>query len=90
MFGKSLIFVQIYTRKATNSGDKTEYHEKCHTLKGGFSKYPSFLIDSWASNHVVSSKQSLFTLKFTGGPIIHMGDDTQIQFEGKGISNLLC
>ena len=38
-------------------GDKTEYHERWHALKAGFYKSQAFLIDSGASNHMVSSKE---------------------------------
>ena len=60
-------------------GGKTEYHEICHALKVEFSKYHAFLIDLGASNHMVSYKESLFSINLTYGPSIHMGDDTQIQ-----------
>ena len=33
---------------------------------------------------MVSSKESFSSLQLTNGPSIHMGDDTQIQYEGKG------
>ena len=38
--------------------DKTEYHERWHALKAGFSKSQAFLIDSGASNHMVAYKES--------------------------------
>ena len=59
-------------------GDKTEYHERWHALKARFSKYQAFLIDSGASNHMVSYKESFSWLNITDGPNIHMGDDTDI------------
>ena len=71
------------TRKA-NCGEKIEDHERCHALKDGFSKSHAFLIESGASNHMVASKESFSSLKIIDGPSIHMGDDTQIQAEGKG------
>ena len=67
-----------------DSGDKTEDHERCHALKAGFSKSHAFLIDSRASNHMVASKELMSSLQTTNGLSIHMGDDTQIQAEGKG------
>ena len=66
-------------------GDKTEDHdERFHALKASFSKSRAFLIDSRASNHMVASKESFSSLQLIDGPSIHMGDDTQIQAEGKG------
>ena len=53
-------------------------------MKVGFSKSHAFLIDSRSSNHMVASKESFSSLKLTDGLIIQMGDDTQIQDEGKG------
>ena len=37
---------------------------------------------------MVSSKESFCSLKIFNGPSIHMGDDTQIQAEGKGTVKL--
>ena len=61
-----------------NLEKKKEDNERCHALKAIFSKYHAFLIDSRASNHMVSSKESFSSLKLTYGPSIHMGDDTEI------------
>ena len=71
------------TRK-DDSRDKTEDHERFHALKVGFSKSHAFLFDSGASNHMVACKETFSLLNLTDGPSIHMGDDTQIQDEGKG------
>ena len=66
-------------------GDKTEDHdERCHALKDTYSKSHAFLINSGASNHMVASIESFYSLQLTDGSSIHMGDDTQIQVEGKG------
>ena len=67
-----------------DSHDNIEYHETCHALKAVFSKSHAFLIDSRASNHMLASKESFYSLKLTDGTSIHMGDDTQIQVEWKG------
>ena len=66
-----------------DSREKTKDHERCHALKAVFSKCHAFLIDSRASNHIVSSKESLSSLNLTNGPSIHMGDDTPIQAKWK-------
>ena len=72
------------TRKV-EYGDKTEDHnERFNAMKVGFSKSHAFLIVSRASNHMVASKDSFSSLHLINGPSIHMGDDTQIQVEGKG------
>ena len=44
----------------------------------------AYIIDSGASNHMVSSKESFSILKLSKGPNIHMGDDSQILGEGRG------
>ena len=71
------------TRKV-EFGYNINYHDRFHAPKVGFSKSHAFLIDSRVSNHMVSSKESFSSLKLLDGPSIHMGDDTQIQAEGKG------
>ena len=70
--------------KKDESEDKIEYNEICHALNDRFSKSHSFFIDLGASNHMVSSKESFSSLQLTDGPSIHMGDDTQLEGEGKG------
>ena len=66
------------------SGDKTKDHyERFHALKASFSKLHAFLIDLGASNHMVASKESFSSLKLANGLSSHMGDDTQIQAEGR-------
>ena len=73
-----------------DSKHRTKYHdERCHAPKASFSKSHAFLIDSWDSNHMVASKESVSSLKLTDGSSIHMGDDTQIQDEGKGSIKLV-
>ena len=37
---------------------------------------------------MVSSKESLYSLNIIDGPSIHMGDDTQIQADSKGMIKL--
>ena len=63
---------------------KTEDHERRHALKEVFYQPQYFLIDSGASNHMVSSKESFSSLDLSRGPSIHMGDDSQIPAVGKG------
>ena len=63
---------------------KTEDHERFHALKEGFSQSQAFLIDYGASNYMVSSKESFSSLDISGGPSIHMGDDSQIPNVVKG------
>ena len=49
-----------------------------------FSKAQDLHIASGASNYIVSSKESFYSLNLTDGPSIQMGYDTHIQAEGKG------
>ena len=74
----------LESARKDDSRDNTEYHVICHVLKDGFSKYHAFLIDSRASNHMVSSKESFYSLHLTGGTRIHMGNESQILAFGKG------
>ena len=58
-----------------DSGEETEDHdERCHALKASCSKSHAFLIDLGASNHMVASNESLYSLQPTDGPSFHMGN----------------
>ena len=70
--------------KKSDARNKIEDHERFHALKVGFSQSQDFLIDSGAYYHMVSSKESVTTMDLSGGPSIHMGDDSQIQTTEKG------
>ena len=70
--------------KKSNAENKIEDHERCHDLKARFSQSQDFLIDSIASNHMVGSKESLFSLYISKRPRIHKGDKSQILYVGKG------
>ena len=74
---------KTYFREETKDHD-----ERCHALKASCSKSHAFLIDSRASNHMVTSRESFSSLQTTYGLSIHMGDDTQIRVEGKGCIHL--
>ena len=63
------------TRK-TDSGSKSDDHERFHVLKAVFFKYQDFLIDYGASNHMVSSKESFYSLNIIDGPSTCMGEYT--------------
>ena len=65
-------------------GQPIEDHERCYALKAGFTQSKAYLIDSGASNHMVASRESFPTLNLSGGPTIHMGDDSQIPTVGRG------
>ena len=64
---------------------KTEDTKRCHALKATISPSLAYIIDYGASNHMVSSKESFSTLSLTKGPNIHMGDDSHILVEGRGL-----
>ena len=61
----------------TGPESKNDDNERFHAPKDGFSKYQAFLIDLGATNHIVSSKESFYSLNLIDSPSIHMGDDTQ-------------
>ena len=58
-------------------------HERCHALKAGLPRSTTYLIDSGASNHMVSSKDLFSSLNVKEGPTIHMGDYSKILVVGK-------
>ena len=70
-------------KKPDEESSKEEV-ERCHALKSTLSPSLAFIIDSGASNDMVSSKESFSTLSLSKGPNIHMGDDSQIPTEGRG------
>ena len=41
--------------------EKNEEYERCHALKAGFTQSNTYLIDSGASNHMVSLRKSFIT-----------------------------
>ena len=59
-----------------DEGHQIEGHERCHDLKVGFTQSKAYLIDSGASNHMVSSKESFTSMDLSGGPSIHMWGDS--------------
>ena len=67
-------------KRANNfdDGQLKDDHERFHAFKARLSRSTTYLIDSGASNHMVSPKDSLTTLNLTGSLTIHMGDDSQI------------
>ena len=60
----------------SESGEHTKEYERFHALKVGFTQLKAYLIDFGASNHMVASKESFTTLDLSGGPNIHMGDNS--------------
>ena len=50
----------------------------------GTSSSPSFVIDSGASRHMVSTKEAFSSLDMSKGPQIVLGDDTLTEILGKG------
>ena len=48
--------------KKSNAGQLTEDHERCHALKESLTQSKAYLIDSGASNYMVSSKESFSTI----------------------------
>ena len=58
--------------------EKNEEHETHHSLHASVTPLKAYLIDSGASNHMVSSRKSSVTFPQSGGPSSHMGDDSKI------------
>ena len=70
--------------KKPDEEPQTKDDERCHALKASLTQSTSYIIDSGASNHMVSSKESFSTLTLLKGPNIHMGNDSQIPAKGRG------
>ena len=54
---KHNIIVPSSSRKADHREETKEYEETCHALKANYSIAHAFLIDSGASNHMVTSRE---------------------------------
>ena len=68
----------------SDDGENTKEHERFHALMASLTLSNAYLIDSVASNHMVSSRESFTTLNLSGGPSIHMGDYSQILAARRG------
>ena len=64
--------------------DRDTQQERGHAFMASTSKPKSLLIDSRASNHMMSNKYSFSSLDTEKIIPIHMGDDSQIILKGKG------
>ena len=53
-------------------------------LVAGTSSSPSFIIDSGASRHMVSTKEAFSSLDMLKGPSIVLGDDSLTESKRKG------
>ena len=85
---KHNIIIPIGTRKADHREEIEEHDHRCHALKAICSTTHAFLIDSGASNHMVSSRESFSSLQYFDGPSIQMGNNSQIRSKGKGYIKL--
>ena len=63
----------------TSSDDR----ERVHALVAGTSSSPSFIIDSGASRHMVSTRES-FSLDASNGLKFVLGGDSETECKGKG------
>ena len=65
-------------------GSSSEDRERVHALVAGTSSSPSFIIDSGASRHMVSTKEAFTSLDMSKGTPIVLGDDSLTKILGKG------
>ena len=70
--------------KKREEGSSSEDRERVHALVVGTLSSPSFIIDSGASRHMVSTKEVFTSLDMSKGPPIVLGDDSLIEILGKG------
>ena len=62
--------------KKREGGSISDDRERVHALFAGTSSSPSFIIDSRASRHMVSTKEAFSSLDMSKGPSIVLGDDS--------------
>ena len=70
--------------KKRAGGSSLDDRERVHALLAGTSSSPSFIIDSGASRHMVSTKDAFSSLDMLKGPSIVLGDDSLTESKGKG------
>ena len=70
--------------KKREGGSNSKDRERVHALVAGTSSSPSFIIDSGALRHMVSSKEAFSSLYMSKGPPIVLGDDSLTDSLGKG------
>ena len=70
---KHKVTVPASARKVEQKEETKEYEETFHALKAICSIEHAFLIDFGASNHMVASRESLFSLQYFDDPSIQMG-----------------
>ena len=85
---KHNITVPASARKDDHREETEEHEETCHALKASYSTTHTFLIDSGASNHMVASRESFYSLQYFDGSSIHMGNNNKVQTKGKGSINI--
>ena len=70
--------------KKREGGSNSEDRERVHALDAGTSSSPSFIIESGASRHMVSTKETFSSLDMSKVPPIVLGDDSLTDSLGKG------
>ena len=70
--------------KKREGGSNSKDRERVHALVASTSSSPSFIIDSGASRHMVSTKEAFSSLDMSKGPPIVLGDDSLTEILGKG------
>ena len=58
--------------------------EKFHALVVGTSNSSTFIIDSGKSRHMISTRELFSSMRSNSGPVVRMGDDSEIQTKGVG------
>ena len=72
-----------YFSKKREGGSNSEDIERVHALVANTSSSPSFIIESRASRHMVSTKEEFSSLDMSKGPPIVLGDDSLTDILGK-------
>ena len=81
---KHNIFVPASARKDDSEEEDEEYQMKGHALKACCTSSHVFLIDSGASNHMATSRESFSSFQSFDGPSIQMGNNSKVKTKGKG------
>ena len=89
LLDKNNICIPDFSKKK-EGGSNSEDGERLNALVASTSISPSFIIDSGASRHMVSTREYLSSLDDSKGPKIVLGDDFVTDSMGKGRIDLDC
>ena len=88
ILNKHNIYIPARTRKDDSEEKYEEYQNKGPTLKACCTSSHVFLIDSGASNHMATSRESFPSFYSFDGPSIQMGNNSKLKTKWEGLCQI--